>query len=130
MGVAALGMMMGQLQEANKDDYNTGAMLKQVGGVTEQAQGQQQSMANQGVGSMIQNLISGSPQMAQAGTNQDNGGAMPQLGGLGGMIQQLMTQPKQQPDDDKQKAAQNNNTPYQSGNYSPGNGLASSNWSY
>lgn len=127
MGVAALGMMMGQLQEANKDDYNTGAMLKQVMGTTGQEQGQQSTLANQGVGSVIQNLLEG--QNAQAQTQQANASGAPQLGGLGGMIQALMT-PQSQQQDDKKTSAATNNTPYASGNYSPGNGLSSNGWSF
>lgn len=130
MGVAALGMMMGQLQEANKDDYNTGAMVKQVMGTTNQEQGAQESMANQGVGSFIQNMISGSSQGANAQTNQANASQLPNVGGLGGMIQALMT-PSQKPEDDpKKQSAAANNTPYTSGNYSPGNGLSSNGWSF
>lgn len=126
MGVAALGMMMGQMQEANKDDYNSGAMLKQVMGTTAQGQQQADASQNQGVGSIIQNIVGGGQQQPPQG---GDAGGMPQLGGLGGMIQALMTQPKQS-DDEKQKPAQANNTPYQSAGYSPGNGLTSSNWSY
>lgn len=128
MGVAALGMMMGQLQEANKDDYNTGAMLHQVMGTTGQEQGQQSTLANQGVGSVIQNLLGG--QNAQAQTQQANAGGAAQLGGLGGMIQALMTPQAQQQQDDKKTSAATNNTPYGSGNYSPGNGLSSNGWSF
>lgn len=90
MGVAALGMMMGQLQEANKDDYNTGAMLRQVMGTTQEGQQGQAGVMNSGVGATIANMVGG--QSPQAQTQQNNGGGGGQGTGisLGSIIQQML----------------------------------------
>lgn len=91
MGVAALGMLMGGMQEANKDDYNQGALLRQVMGTTQQGQQQANSAANSSVGSVIQSLIGGSSQAAQSQTQAGNAPPQqPQQMGLGGMLAGLL----------------------------------------
>lgn len=89
---AIIGAMMGQMQEANKDDYNMGAMLRQVGGVTGQEQAQQMAQANGGVGSFIN---SGNGLTAAGGNGPVGGG---QSGGsIGSFIQQLLSGQQQAP---------------------------------
>lgn len=89
---AIIGAMMGQMQEANKDDYNMGAMLRQVGGVTGQEQAQQMAQANGGVGSFINN----GGGINAAGGNGPMAGSEGSGGGLGSILQMLMNSNQQQ----------------------------------
>ena len=109
MGVAALGMMMGQMQEANKDDYNMGAMLNQVGGVVKGEQAQDNAMQNMDVGSLLQAAGAGG---GAGGSQPMNAPAGANGGGLGALLQSMFSSSAVPAG---QKAAANANAPV----YSP-----------
>lgn len=105
MGVAALGLMMGQMQEANKDDYNMGAMLHQLSGTLSGEQSEANSSMNSPVGSVINYMSGTGGGAAPQNAGQFGPGGGGSGGGLGGLIQQLMA--PQSPQDSMVKQAQN-----------------------